>query len=646
MQASQFRSSRVEALRSSGLLDRSQQEEFGQLTDLVRDILGVPVAIVTLVDEQRQVFAGHSGLPSPWDERGETPMTHSFCQHVVDLNRPLVISDARIDPKLRDNMAIADIGVVAYLGIPLSLPDGQVVGALAAIDSQSREWTETDMRRLRSISQTVEREMSVRVSESRWRSLFETMQEGFILGHVVRDESGEIVDWRYEIVNDAWYDLVGMPKGTAVGRTVREVFPGIEDEWVDEIARVVRSNKAIRFTRQAGILERWYDGAVQPIGSDRFTVIFLEVTDRIAQEKRQTALLRLGDALRNRSTVEGIVLAATLCISEGLAAERIGFGTVDDRTETIDVHADRCAPGIASVAGHHAFRSFGSYIEDLKRGETVAISDVADDDRTSASAAVFASIQIRSLLNLPIIENGRLVLIVFAHVSTSHTWSEDELNFVQQIGDRVQSAMGRVRAEESQRLLNQELAHRMKNSLAMVQAIATQTLRQARTMEEGREAIGSRLSALANAQDILTRANYTGATILEIVDAALAPHQTDDARIEAEGPHIDLTAQQALGISLAIHELATNAAKYGALSNETGRVTISWEQPGGIFRFRWIESNGPNVTLPERRGFGSRLIEKIVASYFDGKAQLDFDPAGIRFTLTGSAHQIDQTSKA
>ena len=190
-------------------------------------------------------------------------------------------------------------------------------------------------------------------------------------------------------------------------------------------------------------------------------------------------------------------------------------------------------------------------------------------------------------------------------------------------------------SEEAREVLAQELAHRMKNSLAMVQAIVTQTLRQAKSMEEGRAAVSQRLSALGRAQDILTRSNFTEADIDEVVATAIDPHRVAEDRIVWSGPRLTLTSQQALGLSLAIHELATNAAKYGALSNETGRVVMGWRVEDGVFVFDWGETGGPAVCPPQSRGFGSKLIERIVASYFEGEGRLDFDPSGLKFRLTG-----------
>ncbi|MCB8838772.1 HWE histidine kinase domain-containing protein [Aurantimonas sp. VKM B-3413] len=199
----------------------------------------------------------------------------------------------------------------------------------------------------------------------------------------------------------------------------------------------------------------------------------------------------------------------------------------------------------------------------------------------------------------------------------------------------------RKSAEEAQRILNEELAHRMKNMLALVQAITTQTLRQASSLEEGRVAISERLGALARAQDILTQANFAETGIRTVVAAALAPHQDVGERIVAEGPSINLASQRALGLSLAIHELATNAVKYGSLSNEEGRVSVRWDVVDGVFSFDWIETGGPVVVDPPRRGFGSRLIEQIVGSYFDGNGRIDFDASGIQFHLTGTASSLE-----
>lgn len=569
-------------------------------------------------------------------------MSHSFCQYVVDRDAPLVVEDARLVPLLKDNKAIGDIGVVAYLGVPLALPDGEVVGALAAIDNQARVWTEDDMRRLRSIAKTVEKEMDVRISESRWRTLFEGLREGFIQGRVVRDGSGNIVDWRYEEVNSAWYDLIGLPRGSAVGRTIREVFPGIKDDWVDEFASVVETGEPVRFTRQVGSLSRWYDGVAQSIGADRFTVIFIEVTDRIDHERRQLALLALGDKLRDAQNTSDVTRVAAQAIAAGIEVERIGFGAIDERSETVDLTTDWSAENVLPLVGTFTFSAFGTFVENLKRGETVAIDDVESDLRTRENQAQFVPLQIRSLLNLPILEHGKLALVVFAHTSRPRPWSEQELGFVRQIGDRALAAIARIRAQETQAVLNGELSHRLKNSFAMVQAIANQTLKGVAD-RDAVSAFESRLQALSGANDVLMQQSWSSAHIKEVASAILQVFHAED-RITFSGPNIKIGPRATLSLSLLLHELATNASKYGGLSVPTGGIDIEWSigsaENEPSFQMVWREHGGPAPQAPSSGGFGSRIIRMgLIGS---GGVNLDYRREGLIATMHASLAQMQQ----
>jgi transcriptional regulator with GAF, ATPase, and Fis domain len=132
---------RLRELRRSMLLDSPPEESFDRLTRLTSSVLNVPVAFVSLVDSDRQFFKSCVGLPEPWAAQRQTPLSHSFCRHVVESRRPLVVSDAREHPLLRNNPAIRDLGIIAYAGAPLITPNGQVLGTLCAIDHQRRHWT-------------------------------------------------------------------------------------------------------------------------------------------------------------------------------------------------------------------------------------------------------------------------------------------------------------------------------------------------------------------------------------------------------------------------------------------------------------------------------------------------------------------------
>ncbi|WP_454656264.1 sensor histidine kinase [Bosea beijingensis] len=204
--------------------------------------------------------------------------------------------------------------------------------------------------------------------------------------------------------------------------------------------------------------------------------------------------------------------------------------------------------------------------------------------------------------------------------------------------DTVMETTGKKEAERNGRLLNAELAHRMKNTLAMIAAIASQTFRSAETLEEAQSILSDRIATLGEAHSILTRSSWSSAPIRAVIDGALAPHRSDIGTIHIEGPPLQLPADLAMTMALAANELATNAVKYGALSVEAGEVAIRWAvgrpQSEDAFRFEWIESGGPAVVKPRRQGFGSRLVERVMAQKFQGEVELDYRPEGLRYVLT------------
>jgi hypothetical protein len=153
---------RLAALQRTGLLDSPYEEVFDRLTRLVSKSLGAPVALISLVDADRQWFKSAVGLPEPWASRRETPLSHSFCRHVVASGEPLVVTDARAHPLVRTNRAVTELGVVAYAGIPLVTSDGHALGALCTIDGQPREWTAEQLEILGDLAAAVIAEIELR----------------------------------------------------------------------------------------------------------------------------------------------------------------------------------------------------------------------------------------------------------------------------------------------------------------------------------------------------------------------------------------------------------------------------------------------------------------------------------------------------
>lgn len=157
-------SDRLNALLRTELLDTPAEEAFDRLTRLAARLLDVPVSLVSLVDKDRQFFKSHCGLPEPWASARETPLSHSFCQYAVAQAEPLIVRDARDHPLVSENLAITDLNVIAYAGIPLITSDGHILGSFCAIDSEPRDWTEDQISLLRDLADSVVTEIELRAA--------------------------------------------------------------------------------------------------------------------------------------------------------------------------------------------------------------------------------------------------------------------------------------------------------------------------------------------------------------------------------------------------------------------------------------------------------------------------------------------------
>jgi two-component sensor histidine kinase len=194
-------------------------------------------------------------------------------------------------------------------------------------------------------------------------------------------------------------------------------------------------------------------------------------------------------------------------------------------------------------------------------------------------------------------------------------------------------------AQEAERLLAAELQHRVKNTLGVVQALASQTLRHAPDAESLKRDFNDRLMALAEAHNVLGGSGWDEATLEDLATRALAPfHGGRPERIVLSGPELRLPADHAVSLALCLHELATNAMKYGALSSDAGRVRVAWavEQAGAGRRARvsWDEHDGPPVTPPSRRGFGAELLARSVSNRARPSVTHEFPPDGVKWTVT------------
>jgi two-component system CheB/CheR fusion protein len=189
-----------------------------------------------------------------------------------------------------------------------------------------------------------------------------------------------------------------------------------------------------------------------------------------------------------------------------------------------------------------------------------------------------------------------------------------------------------AQAEEHQQVLISELNHRVKNMLAVVISVANHTLKSSNSPEEFTDALTGRLHAMARGYGLLSRTNWKDASVADLVEQEAEGFGR--SRFDAQGPDVHLTPQQGLSVGMVIHELATNASKYGALSKPEGRVIIRWSQSDGNFRLDWEEKDGPPVERPEKEGFGISLVRGEISYRLAGDVETNFDPEGLRVVMS------------
>lgn len=258
---------RVAALRTAGLLDAPPEERFDRLTRLVQGLLRVPVALLTLLDVDRQFFLSALGLPEPWASLRETPLTHSFCRSVVATGLPLSVADVRKDPRLRDNPAIEDLGVVAYLAEPLALPDGCVIGALCAIDREARAWTVEERRALADLAGAVMAEIMAELRLRELEAASATLRDSEARYNALLDVSPQIVwfsdaEGHCTYVNRHYAEFVGIPAEQMTGGGWSSaVHPADRDAVVKSWHAAASGGKAyqaeVRMRRASDGAYRW-----------------------------------------------------------------------------------------------------------------------------------------------------------------------------------------------------------------------------------------------------------------------------------------------------------------------------------------------------------------------------------------------------
>jgi PAS domain S-box-containing protein len=269
-------------------------------TRLVGEELSLAVCAYADMDEDQDGFT----IRGDWSAPGSASIVGRY--RLADFGRlavenlsagePLVVNDNLQELAPEEAATFQGIGIAATICMPL-VKAGRLTALMAIHDKVPRQWSPAELALLREVTERswahVERvgaEADLRAGQTLTQQVFDNLQSGLVIGEVVRDAAGRAVDWRYLEANPAWSELLGVAREPAVGRTMKEVFPGIEPEWVEDFTRVIDTGRPTRFTRQVGSLDRWYEGHAFPVGGERSAVSFIDVTDRRRAETAATEL--------------------------------------------------------------------------------------------------------------------------------------------------------------------------------------------------------------------------------------------------------------------------------------------------------------------------------------------------------------------
>jgi PAS domain S-box-containing protein len=449
------------------------------------------------------------------------------------------------------------------------------------------------------VTERVHAEAGLHDAQERYLALFNAIDQGFCTIEVAFDERDMPIDYRFLEVSPSFERQTGIENGA--GRWMREIAADQDQFWFDTYGRVALTGEPARFENYSTPLGRWWDVyAFRISGPRRIAVLFRDITD----QKRAGTALRESEA-RFRHMADSAPALIWMSDEEG----RVTF------------------------ANMHYEHMFGRPAAEMLGGGWAEI--VLPEDLERHTRAFFDAFRARTGFHCEtrVIDKMRQVRWLRCEGVPRF---DDAGRFLGYTGCNIDITESKV-VEERRDLLINELNHRVKNTLATVQSIASQTLRNSETAQEAKAAIEGRLIALSRAHDVLTRENWEGADLYEIVAQAVAPYSSQgEDRLHLEGPKVRLPPRTALSLAMMLQELATNAVKYGALSNASGVIRMVWRveksRPAHL-HLRWEESVGPPVQVPSRRGFGTRLIERSLAQDLGGDVQIAFAPTGVVCTV-------------
>ena len=515
---------------------------------------------------------------------------------VLQRGATLVVSDVAADPRTNApdrQAAFAALDVAAVITVTL-VKDGRLRAALYVHSPTPRVWSKVDVALVEEVAErtwdAVERmraETAVRRSEARLGAMLESVSDCFYAVDV---------DWRLTVFNRASELYFGVKRDQVLGAKLWDLFPqGLGTDY-ERLCRAAMDEHQSAAIEMRSVLrpDRVVELRVVPKAGGGIAVTISDITDR----KQAEARLRESEA-RLRTLTNALPAFVWFTGADG------ELNYFNDRwyEYTGQTPEEALSNGWAeAVHPDDIDRTLERWADARARGGTYEVE------------------------------------LRYRHREGDYRWYVARAEPLRDIGGDITAWVGTStdisqakRLQEHQQLLINELNHRVKNTLAIVQGIAQQTFRDAAA--DPRHAFEGRLSALSAAHNILTRQSWESASLAEIVAQAIEPYRDRAGVFEIAGPDLALQPKTAVSLALALHELATNAVKYGALSTPAGRVELRWQVDAGRLRLMWCERGGPPVVPPTRRGFGSRMIERGLAVELGGEVKIDFERQGLVCTI-------------
>lgn len=654
---------RLWKLQQLHILDSDPESCFDDIIRTAAALCNAPVALVSLIDANRQWFKAKTGID--WIE---IPVEQAICTLALGQDAVIEIGDLASDHRTATNiMVTGDPHFRFYAGVPLNTADGHTIGTVSLFDTRARPAGLSDPQRqglaalgrqtmamieMRSalieqdLASTRERRGAVQADEETARQRSErAISDRRIARHIEAQEAGRI--GTFEIDTGADFVRVSPEFCRLFGLEEAETYPAdvvLDTIHPDDLH--LATNQQSRDTAQA-VRDVEYrvirpsDGAVRWVarrasfnfGPDGEPVRMLgtvhDVTDRRFAHERMRFLLELGDRLHIAETIEDAAGAAAESLRSALGIARAGYASFDLAGGRVKVEQDSVAEGVQSVKGWRPTFEYPETLAKMREGRPVVIPDIHALPWMEKEVAGYEAVGAIAQLWIPVCVHGVLVGALFGQHGEPRNWSLEEREFAESVAYRTYMAIAKLRAEADQKMLNHELGHRIKNMLAMIMALATQSLKHV-TEQGAVENFRKRLLALGAAHEDLLQRNWSGGNVATILNGVLDRIVPRD-RVTLSGPDIVLGPRASLSLSLMAHELGTNALKYGALSGDAGVVNVKWWTEGSgeaeKIVVRWTEQGGPAVQAPQSTGFGSQLIEMGLLG--TGDARVAFNDKGL-----------------